>query len=268
MSGDNLTIDVSGLVPEARPVAYQAAEVFIRHTRPWFIGLSCFGSAVKGGFFPAFSDIDFHVYLENSAFIDLEALSLPLDLCMAIQRDLAQIDLGPFAYLDGGAERAYIPPGHVGPVPGNQWLIAGRMPVAEATPADLLAEARGSLARLRPQPDFLTDSLLHTGRSRGDLSLTVRSLTQVVWPTLFQVLVLMSPEPMRVWASPKEQAVRLLSADTKAGQAAQIYWESLQNYYRSLTKPGENGALEQALAVIRHGVAFLEAAKAWYEANS
>jgi hypothetical protein len=59
-----IKIDVSGLVQEARPVALQAAEIFIRHTRPWFIGLTCFGSATKGWVVPAFSDIDFHLYLK------------------------------------------------------------------------------------------------------------------------------------------------------------------------------------------------------------
>jgi hypothetical protein len=260
-------IDVSGLVPEAQPVARQAAEIFIRHTRPWFIGLACFGSAVRGGFIPAFSDIDFHLYLEDPAFTDLEELSLPLDLCLAIQRELARVEPAPFAYIDGGAERASIPPGHVGPVPGNVWLVVGRLPVREATPAELVDEARAGLARLSPQPVFLTPSLLHTGQSHGDLALTVRRLTQAVWPTLFQLLVLMSPDPIRVWATPKDQAIRQLPADTPAGQAIRDFWTSQQTYTQLLRAPRGNDRLEAALAVIRHGVAFLETVKVWYVAN-
>jgi hypothetical protein len=270
MRGDRheFKIDVSGLIPEAQPVVLQAAEVFIRHTRPWFIGLACFGSAVKGWFLPGFSDIDFHLYLEDAAFTNLEELSLPVKLCLAIQRDLARVDPAPFAYIDGGAERAYIPPGHVGPVPGNTWLVAGRMPVSQATPAELVAEARASLAQLEVQPVFLTPGLLHTGQSHGDLALTVRSLTQAVWPTLFQALVLMRPDPMLVWATPKDQAIRLLPVDSPIGQAAQVFWASLLNYHQSMAKAGGNEAIEPALAVIQDGVAFLESAKAWYEASS
>jgi hypothetical protein len=267
-SKPEITIDVSGLVPEARLIVRKAAEIFIRHTRPWFIGLSCFGSAVRGGFFPGFSDLDFHVYLEDAAFTDQEELSLPLDLCLAIQRDLARVDPAPFAYLDGWAERAFIPPGHVGPIPGNTWLVAGRLPVDDAAPAEVVAEARATLARLCPQPVFLTHSLLHIGRSHGDLALTVRSLTQAVWPTVFQVLVLMSPDPMQVWATPKSQALQLLPADIPVGRAARVFWESQQNYLRLMAKPGRNDTLESALAVIQHGVAFMETAKAWYEANA
>jgi hypothetical protein len=31
--------DLSGLVPEARSVAQAVAEVYWRHTQPWFVGL-------------------------------------------------------------------------------------------------------------------------------------------------------------------------------------------------------------------------------------
>ena len=81
------TLDVSRLAPEAHPIARAVAEVFLAHTRPWFIGLVCFGSAARGGVIPGASDLDFHLYLDDAAFS--EEGNLPLDLCMAIQRDLA-----------------------------------------------------------------------------------------------------------------------------------------------------------------------------------
>ena len=43
-------MDVSRLVPEAQSIAAAAGEVYLRHTRPWFVGLIAHGSAVKGGF--------------------------------------------------------------------------------------------------------------------------------------------------------------------------------------------------------------------------
>ena len=59
---------VSGLTPEARPIAAAAAAVYMRHTRPWFIGLVAHGSAVKGGFIPGCSDVDLQLYLDDAAF--------------------------------------------------------------------------------------------------------------------------------------------------------------------------------------------------------
>ena len=61
-------VDVSGLTPEARPIVKEVAAVYLKHTTPWFIGLIVHGSAVKGGFIPGCSDIDFQLYLEDSAF--------------------------------------------------------------------------------------------------------------------------------------------------------------------------------------------------------
>jgi hypothetical protein len=139
--------------------------------------------------------------------------------------------------------------------------VAGRLPVSEATPVELVAEAHAALRRLRPQPAFLTPSLLHTGRSHGDLALTVRSLTQHIWPTLFQVLVVMSPDPMQVWTLPKDQAIRMLPPDTPVGRAAQAFWASLLSYHQSLGKAGGNDAIEAALDVIKQSVAFLETVK-------
>ena len=61
-------LDLSRLRPESARVTEQAAGVYLAHTRPWFIGLIVHGSAVKGGIIPGSSDIDFRLYLEDSAF--------------------------------------------------------------------------------------------------------------------------------------------------------------------------------------------------------
>ena len=97
-----VTFDLSGLIPEARNIASEVAAIYWKHTQPWFVGLVCFGSAVKGGLIPGASDIDFHLDLEDAAFTATDVLRL--DIALAIQADLAQINPAPFRYIDGGAE--------------------------------------------------------------------------------------------------------------------------------------------------------------------
>ena len=88
-----MMFDVSGLVPDAQAVALAVAEVYYKLTTPWFVGLTCFGSAVKGGILPGASDIDFHLYLTDGAFSAADTLHL--DLAIAIHTELAQIDPAP-----------------------------------------------------------------------------------------------------------------------------------------------------------------------------
>jgi hypothetical protein len=114
-------MDVSRLVPEAKVIAARAGEVYVKHTRPWFVGLIAHGSAVKGGFIPNCSDIDLQLYLEPAAFS--ENGSLPLALCIAIARDLAPISAAPFRYIQGYAHPCALPPGQVGPIPGAYALL-------------------------------------------------------------------------------------------------------------------------------------------------
>lgn len=84
------SLNVSGLIPAAQAIARQAATIYTNHTAPWFIGLIAHGSAVKGGVIPNSSDIDFQLYLRDDAFgVDG---NLPLDVGIAIHRELAQID--------------------------------------------------------------------------------------------------------------------------------------------------------------------------------
>jgi hypothetical protein len=40
-------VDVSGLTAEAQPIVRQVAEVYLKHTAPWFVGLIVHGSALK-----------------------------------------------------------------------------------------------------------------------------------------------------------------------------------------------------------------------------
>ncbi len=84
------TLNLSSVQPVARPMVEAVSTVYLRHVRPWLIGLMIHGSALKGGFIPACSDIDLHVYLDDAAFTAQG--QLPLEVCLAIQQELAQID--------------------------------------------------------------------------------------------------------------------------------------------------------------------------------
>ena len=201
-----IEFDLSGLIPEARNVASEVAAIYWKHTQPWFVGLVCFGSAVKGGLIPGASDLDFHLDLEEAAFTNV----LRLDIALAIQADLAQIDSAPFRYIDGGAETGRLPEGHIGPIPGTYHLMAGRLRGAEATAAEVQAQARWSLARLDPLPAFVSEGLLQHGAGRGQLALTVRSLCQTVWPALYHVCCLRQANAIRVWQLPKPAVIALL----------------------------------------------------------
>jgi hypothetical protein len=90
-------IDVASLVPEAREIVRASAQIYFEHTRPWFVGLLIHGSALKGGFIPGCSDIDFKLYLHDGAF--QANGDLRFDLSLAIQRDLSRIDPAPFQYI-------------------------------------------------------------------------------------------------------------------------------------------------------------------------
>ncbi len=250
--------DVSGLIREARRPAVAAARAYWRQTHPWFVGLVCFGSAVKGGIIAGASDLDFHLYLADAAFTPRG--DLPLAVCLAIQRELAAVDPVPFRYMECSPERdsATLDEGHVGFPAGTYHLLAGRMPVPEATAEDLRAQARWALARLDPEPPaFVTEGLLKRGAGRGALALTVRSFTQRVWPVLYQVLALREADPCAVWRAPKERAVALLPADEPMGRAIQGFDRAVRAYY-----PAE-AALEPALTVLVEGTAFLRATAAW-----
>ncbi|MCE7986682.1 MAG: hypothetical protein DYG89_36375 [Caldilinea sp. CFX5] len=250
-----VTFDVSGLIPEAQAIAREVAAIYWKHTHPWFVGLVCFGSAVKGGVIPGASDIDFHLNLAAAAFTATDVLRL--DIALAIQADLAQINPAPFRYIDGGAETGRLPEGHIGPIPGTYHLIAGREPMAEATLAQVQAQARWSLARLDPLPAFVSEGLLQHGTGRGQLALTVRTLCQTVWPTLYHVCCLRQADAIRVWQLPKPAVIALLPPDEPLGRTIRTFNQAVWRYYPLET------SLADAFQVIQTGVDFLQAVKDW-----
>ena len=250
-------LDVSGLVPEARPIVQQVASVYMEHTAPWFIGLIVHGSAVKGGVIPNCSDIDFQLYLRAAAFS--ERGRLPLELGMSVRRDLEGIDLWPFRYVQCYARRPQAEPGLVGPIPGAYHLVAGELPVPEATDEDLRLSARKALDELDPSPSFLMGKLFGPGGVR--LERNLRLLCTKVWPVLYQVLTLQQPDsdPICLWCLPKERAIDRLPHGSRLHQAIQAFHRAVWAHY-----PDED-SLEDALLVIRTGLAFLQAAADWWQ---
>jgi hypothetical protein len=247
--------DLSRLVPEARSIVKAAADIYLRHTQPWFVGLVAHGSALKGDFIPGCSDIDFQLFLDEQAF--RVPYELPFETCLAIQQDLAQIDPSPFRYIQGKAFSDVLPSEHTGPVPGAYLLLAGKLPVAEATKDQLQESARIRIATLNPLPPYLVGSLLEHGKGR--LAWHIRWLCTDVWPTAYQVLVLQGYDPFFIWSLPKSQAIALFPPETPLGQTSRAFYQAVQTYYPSGQVVGEG------LTVIRTGVAFLYAVASWWQ---
>lgn len=245
-----ITIDVSGLMPEAQTIAAQAAAIYCKHTAPWFIGLVVHGSAVKGGYIPNCSDIDFQLYLTDAAFApDGE---LPLALGITIHQELAQTDPAPFRYIQCYTFKDRLRPGWVGPIPGAYHLVAGRIPVPLATAAALRESAKHDLTTL--QPDAI-NLLSHGG---GRLERQVRLHCTQVWPVLYQVVALQQDDPLRVWNLPKHQVIDLLPVDSEPEQAIRAFDQAVHTYY-----PTEQ-SVAAGLRVLETGTNFLAAAKRWW----
>src|SRR5260370_9541161 len=128
-------LDVSRLVPEAQSIVHVAATVYLHHLGQWCVGVLVHGSALKGDYIPGCSDIDFQLYLEPAAFT--QKGQLPLEVCLALQRDLAQIEPFPFQYIQGHA----LPPspwnGYLVPIQESYHVVAEKLPITQP-PAEAL----------------------------------------------------------------------------------------------------------------------------------
>ncbi|MBA2875262.1 hypothetical protein [Thermaerobacillus caldiproteolyticus] len=238
---------------EAKPIVKQAAEVYIKHTEKDFIGLIVHGSAMKGGFISGSSDIDFQLYLKESAFD--ENGRLPLELSLAIHRDLAKINPYPFSYIQCRALSSKLPDGYVGPIPGAYHLVAGRLPVNEATNEQLKQSAINALRNLTPVPKYLNNLLDH-GKER--LSRMIRLLCTQVSPVVYQVLSIEQEDAVKVWQMPKNEAIKLLP-DEEMKAYAERFYEHAKRYYSNET------SIEDALKLIENGVAFFKSVQLWYK---
>jgi hypothetical protein len=249
-------IDVSPLIPEAREIVQAVAQIYLEHTRPWFIGLLIHGSALKGGFIPGCSDIDFRLYVQDGAFQSNG--DLRFDLSLAIQRDLSKIDPTPFQYIQCYAQpprltQATNTGGDIGPFPGAYHMLLGELPVPEPTADQVRERARHSLATMQPIPEHLANGLIDHGGGR--IERHVRLLCTEVWPTLFNVLTLSAENPLQVWQLSKVAAMELLPADESPGKEIRAFHRGVLDYYL------REQSVDHALTVLERGVAFLQAAK-------
>lgn len=246
--------DVAPLVPEARPVARAAAEVYIRHTRPWLIGLMAHGSALKGGFIPGCSDVDMQLFLRGDAF-DGDG-RLPLALGLAIQRDLAGIPLGPFQYIQCYARSSQPRDRMVGPIPGAYHMMLGSLPIPEASSADLREAAQQALAGIHPIPNYIKDGMLTYSKPR--LERHVRLLCTDVWPLVYHILSLTEPDPIAMWRLPKTEAIAFLPTAMGLRHEAEAFLRAVRDGFAGEREP------DQLIAGIAHGVAFRAAVADWY----
>lgn len=245
---------ITRLVPAAQHAASRAAAVYIRHVEQWLVSMLVHGSAYKGGYIPGCSDIDFQLHLDPVAFTPDG--TLPLSVLQDIHRDLALIDPAPFRYIQCYALPCAIPLGQVPPIPGAYSLIAGTLPVPEATSQQLVDAARTALERLEPLPRALASELLSYGGER--LQHKTRLLCTDVWPTLYHIVTLHHNDPISVWNLPKHKAIALLPSDTPTGSAIRAFHAAVNAYY-----PDE-ATVAGRLAVITCGVEFLAAARTWW----
>ena len=259
--------NVSPLVPEARPIALRAAHIYWQHTQPHFIGLLAHGSALKGGYIPGCSDIDLQLYLRDDAF---DAAGNPLlDIGLAIQRDLSEIDPSPFQYIQCYPRRSRLAPkgegrnigADIGPVPGTYHVIAGELPVPEATPDELIVRARQTLRKLPPTPPaYIATNLFEYGGGRFER--VVRLLCTDVWPTLYCVLVVMTERPLDIWKLPKDAAIAMLPEGERLGDEIKEFNASVRAHHAGERSVGSG------LEVIRSGTRFLLGAREWYNSRT
>ncbi|GCE27297.1 hypothetical protein KDA_27810 [Dictyobacter alpinus] len=248
--------DVTPLLPEARPVALAATQVYWKHLQASCIGILIHGSALKGGLIPGCSDLDFQLYVQAAA---LEKNGqLPIEQSMAIQRDLAVIDPAPFQYIQAyvKAPRETLQEGLVGPIPGAYHLIYGRLAVPEATDEQLIQGSKRSIERIPQIIAKLSGDMLEHGGGR--LERNLRYLCTDVWPILYSVLTLQSQQALAIWQLPKMSALNLLPLHTPMGSNIRRFYQCLNSYY------SRESGIEDALDVFTHGVAFLQAVEQWY----
>lgn len=241
------------LRPETRIIVEKVVDIYIRHTKPWFIGLVVHGSAVKGGFVPGCSDIDFVLYVQDKALNQRQ--ELPLPLTMAIHRELAKVDFGPFRYIQFRvATPSHSAFGNV--IPGTYRLIAGQLLQPELSNEQLLELCKVGLTELEPDSVIASHRLLDHGEGR--LQRIVRGLCTEVYPVLFQLLTIQHGDGYRIWQLNRFEAMELLPEDSVLGDKIRKFYSAVRRYY-----PTESN-VDDALHMIEYGVGFLESAKQWW----
>ncbi|MCH5585538.1 hypothetical protein MK805_11310 [Shimazuella sp. AN120528] len=241
------------MLKEVEKIANQVVEVYQTHTGNDFIGLIVHGSAMKGGFIKGSSDIDFQLFLEDKIFEDNGML--PLELYLKIHQDLAKINTSPFRYIQCKALSKNLPRDYVGPVSGTYKIVAGRLPVPEATNEQLKQSAHESLLKLTETPEYLS-SLLDHGKDR--LTHLIRLLCTRVSPLIYQILAIEHENAIQIWNMPKNMAIHCLPKQ-QLKESAGAFYNHANAYYPKET------SIYEALEMVKHAVLFMRHAKNWYE---
>lgn len=251
-----MQIDVSGVQPEAQRIVERAARIFVSHLRQSLVSIVAHGSAVKGGYIPFGSDIDFNIIVAP----DLVGRhgELPLNTAIEMHRDLAVIDPAPFRYLQARAHPVGAHRG-AGLIPGAYHVVYGDAELTIATDAELRRNARTALARLDPAvvSAQVSNRLLDHGEDR--LHRELRYLCTDIWPTLYHVVSLNADDAVTAWGLTKQAAIACIDAESGLGRAIRLFYTTIVAHYRD----GET--VDSALASLEQGVAFLDAAAQWYQ---
>lgn len=173
------------------------------------IGLIVKGSTLHGDFFPNYSDLDLH------AFVDDEVLVAPQTLAtrdsLALQARLSALPLAEFGI---GSLQLYVlswsqgyPPEWVKPWPGTYELLAGRLP-AGFTDVDPEQYRRGAHECMRLFPSW-KDAIVRRVVSSPDEALAglARELGAIVKPMAYVAATLVTGDPRAVWTAPLQQTL-------------------------------------------------------------
>ncbi|MCX7921977.1 MAG: hypothetical protein N3B21_08200 [Clostridia bacterium] len=240
-----------------KAIVNEVSNTYKKHTEAWFDGLIVHGSAVKGGFIPGCSDIDFKLYLRGSAFNSYG--KIPIELGLKIQKDLSSICPKPFRYIQCDVKNIDTLKNDIGLISGTYQVVSGTPQINEATNEQLIENAKKSLENLKAVPDFIIDCLVEHGGER--LSSNIRLLCTKVWPILYSVLVLEKRDALYVWNLPKDKAIQLTDGNTPLGKVIREFYNAVVKHY-----PNES-SIDNALEVIKTGVDFLEISKVWWAQN-
>ena len=250
-----MNINVLPVVSEAQPIVEAAAKIYIKYTQPWFIGLLIHGSALKGDYIPGCSDIDFVLFLDDRDFSI--PTGLPIETLISIHQELSLINPHPFRFIQCYTFSKVVPFGYTGTINKAYHIISGEVPEIEITPIEIYTAAKKRIDTLDPTPMYIVGSLLENGNGR--LSWNIRWLCSDIWPTLYQVQILQGYDAYVIWSLSKTQVIKLFDPASLMGKTIRIFYQAVQSYY-----PNEN-SLEEGLMVIRAGVDFLRAVKAWWQ---
>jgi len=167
------------------------------------------GSSVKGGFIPGLSDIDFHVYLKDDAFISRDYIKLEYGLSLQEKIDvlLRKYDIEE-SQIQVIALNVENPKRWSGPLPGTYVILYGDgCPEPEPVAWEMLEADELILS----SPYYFYNLInSYADKSNEELAEFVRKINPCVTPTLYRVLSLITNDPLKVWAMTRFEVLESL----------------------------------------------------------